>query len=230
MITLNIIKIETETHLDICSEEYGITYLGTEIDIVKHLKALEDLDFTYNIRGERVPELSDFSGMVRTWLGSEEKVNELVKELQDYYIEEDYLRYYATLEDFLSIDPEFFIEKILDAPGKVFEFFESNGLQIGTVGYSPWSNFIAPMDVSKSFIRDLWEGWNFYTLILLDENGEVKDSSYEVYIPDTEELKEVVYNYFGITDFYLVDNNEASYMDIKKVREIPKVDLSYKII
>ena len=78
------------------------------------------------------------------------------------------------------MDPEFFIEKILDTPGKVFEFFESNGLQIGTVGYSPWSNFIAPMDVSKSFIRDLWEGWNFYTLSLLDENGEVKDSSYDV--------------------------------------------------
>ena len=67
---MNIIKIETENYLDVCSEEYGITYLGKEIDIVKYLKALEDLDFTYNIRGERVLELSDLSGMVRKWIGS----------------------------------------------------------------------------------------------------------------------------------------------------------------
>ena len=227
---MNIIKIEAETYMDPCPEEYGITYLGNELDIVKYLKALENLEFTYNIRGEKMPEWSDLSGMVRKWIGSDDKVNELVKELQEWHIPEDALYAYETLEDFFYEDPEFFIAEIIDNPEKTFEFFEANGIQAGTVGYSPWSYYVAPMDVSRSFIQDLWEGWNFYSVSLIDENGESKDSYHEVYIPDTDELKEVVYNDFGIKDFYLVDNQEAEYMEHKKVKEIQKVDLSYKII
>lgn len=222
---MDIIKIEAETYLDIVPEEYGITYLGESLDIVK---ALEGTKYVFENRGESVPEWSE---MVRNWLGSEAKVNGLVKELQEYYIHEEDLGYYETLEDFFFEDPEYFIAEIIDNTEKAFEFFEANDIQFGTVGYSPWSYFIAPMYYeNSSFVQDLWEGWYFYSVSLIDENGEVKDSVCEVYIPDTEPLKDVVKGYFGLKDFYLVDNEEASYMDVKKVREIEKIERSYKII
>ena len=83
--------------------------------------------------------------------------------------------------------------------------------------------------VDYSFITDLYEGWNWYYLELLDEEGNTIDSVGGCYIPELSDLHSYVKDYFGLekNDYWLVDNMEAEYYDHKKVTELTDINYSY---
>lgn len=102
----------------------------------------------------------------------------------------------------------------------------------GTVGYSPWAYYLSWKDVDYSFVRDMYEGWYWYNLELLDEEGFAEDSIGGVYAPDDKELLMAIRENFGISEdeFYLVDNEVTTYFNFDKVQEFESVSYSYQII
>lgn len=83
----------------------------------------------------------------------------------------------------------------------------------GTVGYSPWSYYIATsydtqVDYRRSWIRDLWDGYNFYDIIAYNENGEYFDSLGCNYITNEDDLMEVIDMMVGDNDYRIIKNNE----------------------
>lgn len=92
-----------------------------------------------------------------------------------------------------------------------------------TVGYSPWSYVIYDRYYKWEYVRDLWEGWNFYDITLLDEENNWIDSISNCYIVDLdkEDLNKYLKYYFNIDDYYVVDNEVSKWAkDIKKAKEI----------
>lgn len=156
-----------------------------------------------------------------------EEQEEIFRELTEYHGTEEFCHdiyelldngfHYEILE-YLQEDKDF-LEKIASLYDCVF----------GTVGYSPWAYYLAWGDVERSFIRDLYEGWHWYILTLLDEEGNTIDSVGGCYIPDVNELHSQVEDHFGIeeNDYWLVDNMEATYFDHKKIKEVTDINYSY---
>jgi len=208
------------------------------MDFIYDIKFFEDLDVSSmvvlakRIIQEVTGETRSSVEMIKKWTSLDNSLGELVKELRDYYIEEDELEEYQTIEDFLEADEEYFLDRIFERDTDLLEqFFEVNAITFGTVGYSPWSYFLAYKDVSLNYITDLYEGWNFYTLLHLDESGEVIDSIGEVYLgEDSYTLEQAVKDHFGLDDFYLVDNEESTYQDHKKVKATAYTTYSFKVI
>lgn len=104
------------------------------------------------------------------------------------------------------------------------KYLEYLGFQYGTIGYSNWSYYIALDDVEHEFIQDLWEGWNFYDIAILDDKGEYIDGLCCCYIRNNEELTECIKDNFGIKkeDIKLINNDSAEYFDYSKVSKIVK--------
>lgn len=73
------------------------------------------------------------------------------------------------------------------------KFAEMFNLSFDTVGYSPWSYYIALPDLDYNYILDLYEGNNFYSVIIYEdnENGELE------YYDDTV----IYYGGFEFDDF-----------------------------
>lgn len=90
--------------------------------------------------------------------------------------------------------------------------------KVGVAGYSQWSYYITVED--ESYVKDLYEGYNFYDMALLDESGKVVDSVDRAYIPNEEDLIKVIkFNYeIDEKDVVLVDNEEGKYFSLPKVR------------
>lgn len=114
---------------------------------------------------------------------------------------------------------------------KDLEYLASiNNCQFDTVGYSPWSYYVAYKDIDSNFIRDLYEGWHWYIVELINEDGFVEDSIGGCYIPTVKDLKECVLDNFDIEDFYLVDNMESTYIDVPKIKESKHISYSYSLV
>lgn len=81
-----------------------------------------------------------------------------------------------------------------------------------TVGYSPWSYYLATKNLSSSYIQDIYEGWNFYHLIINEvlEDGTLEEyDSVMVYASDEKQMKEWIE--YSIGDDYLIDNDSDIY-------------------
>lgn len=100
------------------------------------------------------------------------------------------------------------------------KFINYLGLQTFTVGYSPWSRVVTFKGQSPEFYNDLWEGWNFYDVAAVDEQGEVIDAISWIYARTDQELRDEVKAYFGIDNFKLIDNEAAIGFDIEKAENI----------
>lgn len=162
--------------------------------------------------------------LISDYIG-EDEIQEVKEEFEDNH--EGYLNEVVE-EYFIYGDYVHLIEKEFDDD---LEFFiDYLGLQMEKVGYSEWSLVIAPKNISKEFIQDFWEGWNFYSIEHLDEQGNTLDILGENYLTNTSDLKDTVRDYFGVEDFYLIDNLDSEYFDIKKVEEHKEVIKSYKIV
>ena len=100
------------------------------------------------------------------------------------------------------------------------KFLDYLGLQTFTVGYSPWSRVVTFKGQSPEFYNDLWEGWNFYDVAAVDEEGEVIDAIGWIYARTDQELRDAVKDCFGFDNFKLIDNEAAIYFDIDKAETI----------
>lgn len=125
-----------------------------------------------------------------------------------------------------SVDFEEFLDRIEDYLNNETLFIDFPlfcGYNAGIVGYSDWTYYIAPYDINEDFVRDLWEGWNFYDIAILNDTGEVVDSVCECYISNNEELEDCIKCNFGIEkeDIKLIDNECSRYFDFKKYKMIP---------
>lgn len=100
------------------------------------------------------------------------------------------------------------------------KFLSYLGLEAYTVGYSPWSLVVTYKGSNRDFYEDLYNGWNFYDLIQIDENGELVDIIGGFYIRNDQELQQAVEENFGLTEFKLIDNDEAGAFNLPKAETI----------
>ena len=94
------------------------------------------------------------------------------------------------------------------------------GLQTFTVGYSPWCRVVTFKEHDQEFYNDLWNGWNFYDVAAVDEQGEVIDAIGWIYARTDQELRDEVKVYFGFDSFKLIANEAAALFDIEKAETI----------
>ena len=169
--------------------------------------------------------------MIKNWYKDEKDLAELVKQLQDDYIDEEDLEHFETIEDFMYEDEGYFLDEIFEGDTRIIEdFFIANDLEFTTVGYSPWSFTLYAKDLDHNYVNDIYEGWNFYSIATLDAQGDVEDSIGFVYLGGEYTLEEAVNDNFGIEDFFLVDSDESSYTNHKKVKKIAHVEYSFEVI
>lgn len=100
------------------------------------------------------------------------------------------------------------------------KFLSYLGLEAFTVGYSPWSLVVTYKGSNRDFYEDLYNGWNFYDLIEVDQYGELVDIIGGFYIRNDQELREAVRDHFGLEEFKLIDNDEADGFDLPKAETI----------
>lgn len=99
-------------------------------------------------------------------------------------------------------------------------FLSYLGLEAFTVGYSPWSLVVTYKGCNREFYEDLYNGWNFYDLIEVDQYGELVDIIGGFYIRNEKELQQAVEENFGLEEFKLIDNEEADGFDVPKAETI----------
>ena len=111
------------------------------------------------------------------------------------------------------------------------QVFYDLGLQVGSAGYSNWATIIAYKDLNINYLKDLWDGYNFYDIRIHDNQGCLIDSISELWYPDIklEDIKEDIRDYFNIDKPVFVDNDIVQYIDIKPdlVEEVNSV--SYRL-
>lgn len=132
------------------------------------------------------------------------------------------------LMDAVNFDTSAFITDIIyyaeceknDGVNLTEAFLSYLGLEAFTVGYSPWSLVVTYKDSDREFYEDLYNGWNFYDLIQIDENGELIDIIGGFYIRNEKELYDAVVGNFGLEEFKLIDNEEAGVFNLPKAETI----------
>ena len=222
---INIIELQYE-------DGYWDTDMFTDIKYFDSFNGLELVKKANEIYTEGLGEEERTSSeMIKNWYKDEKDLAELVKQLQDDYIDEEDLENFETIEDFMYEDEGYFLDELFGGDTEIIEdFFRANDLVFSTVGYSPWSYVLYAKDLDHSYVNDVYEGWNFYSIATLDAQGDVEDSIGFVYLGGQYTLEEAVKDNFGIEDFFLVDNEESTYIDHKKVNKIAHVDYSFEVI
>ena len=99
-------------------------------------------------------------------------------------------------------------------------FLDYLGLEAYTVGYSPWSLVVTYKGSNREFYEDLYNGWNFYDLVQVNQHGEFIDAIGGFYIRNEKELYDAVVGNFGIDEFKLIDNDEAGAFNLPKAETI----------
>lgn len=83
---------------------------------------------------------------------------------------------------------------------------------LGTVGYSGWSYYIAPIDLDYNYIYDLYHGINFYTIELIKDNEPYEITDF-VYLLNLEDLEKYVKDFWNI-EAYDLDQSELEDFEI----------------
>lgn len=111
------------------------------------------------------------------------------------------------LEDLLYIISQEENKKEYDI---IDELLNQVGYSFDTVGYSPWSYYIAPSDIDYNYIHDLYHGYGFYTveLIIDDDSYEIVDY---VYLNNLEDLDKFVKELWSIRDYDLDQEDLEEY-------------------
>ena len=222
---INIIELQYE-------DGYWDTDMFADIKYFDSFNGLELVKKANEIYTEGLGEEERTSSeMIKNWYKDEKDLAELVKQLQDDYIDEEDLENFETIEDFMYEDEGYFLDEIFEGDTRIIEdFFRANDLEFTTVGYSSWSFVLYAKDLEYNYVNDIYEGWNFYSIATLDAQGDIIDSIGFVYLGGEYTLEETVKDNFGIEDFFLVDNDESKYIDHKKVKKIAHVEYSFEVI
>lgn len=224
----NIIKLERDNEIGSYGdslEDYDIKYLGDRISQIKTNTVIETIQYlNKKIANKKLTEDEIFLNYAKD--NNKEIYKKLLEnvydsEKDDFKTLQDFINYYSIYE---------ILDDLIQDEKDIAMLCENNNCNFGTVGYSPWSYYISWQDVGHDFIRDLYEGWNWYTVMLI-ENNDIGDSLGGCYITNEKELDECIKDNFGIDkdDYLLVDNEETKYFDKPKIKEIRHINYSYKL-
>ena len=222
---INIIEMQYET-------QYWGEDMFSDIKFFDSFNGIELIEKANEIYTEGLGEEERTTEeMIRNWFNNEKELEEFIQGYREDYIDEEDWEYYEELEDFINEDEQYFLDEIFGGDTTVIEdFFQANDLEFSTVGYSPWSYVLYAKDLEHDYVNDVYEGWNFYSIATLDEQGDVIDSLGFVYLGGQYTLEEVVKDNFGIEDFFLVDNDESKYIAHKKVKKIANVEYFFEVV
>lgn len=227
---MNIVKMTDDSDLfyAVDSIEYDVQFwTGGWYDGPEYKDVLETIiELNKRINNEEIT----IYDMLRKYMENnltEEEQGEIFREITEYHGNEEFYKdIYELLDDGFVYEILEYLQEDKDFLEKIASLFNCT---FGTVGYSPWAYYLAWGDVERSFIRDLYEGLNWYILTLLDGEGNTIESVGGCYIPELSDLHSYVKDYFGIekNDYWLVDNEEATYFDHKKIKEVIDINYSY---
>ena len=223
---INIIQLEADTSGYEYGEYDNIKFFE-ELDVKELLNSAEKILEAY---GEVFSIEETFEKWMKAKGIEDEVMQTLYEDMQmyndNYHTVEEFKEDFTATE-YIDGSWEDYLPELLDLHKELGEFFSHAELDFDTVGYSPWS-YCLSKGYESSTLRDIYENWYFYKITLIENDKEV-DVFYNIYIPDEKELKETVENLFDVKEFYLVDNDEAKYMDVPKVEEIVEHTYTYKI-
>ena len=159
---------------------------------------------------------------------AEDEFNEYLEDQYSWYYDEDECTFEEFKEEFIIEDDfnyelyEFLIDYVPD--DQVEWILNEIGVTIGTVGYSPWSYYIALEDIKHEFIDDLYNGYNIYDIVQYDIEGNPLDSLGWVYAPKEIDLINTIKDYFIVDDkddhIYLVENEASAYIKHEKIKKV----------
>ena len=159
---------------------------------------------------------------------AEDEFNEYLEDQYTWQYDEDECTFEEFKEEFIVEDDfnyelyEFLIDYVPD--DQMEWILNEIGVKIGTVGYSPWSYYIALESVSSDFIDDLYNGYNIYDITQYDENGIELDNLSWVYAPNTSDLIDYIKDYFILNEtdenIYLVENDASAYIEHEKIKKV----------
>ena len=133
--------------------------------------------------------------------------------------------YYELFEEVIGwVDEEVLLDKLMELTG--FRLQRMYGNAQGDWGYSLVSD-----DIDSEYVEDLYSGNNWYWVEVNHSDG-VYDSLGALYIKNKEDLDEVLSYYFGVYDYYLINNEIANYYmfdECKKVEEFI-VEKAYRLV
>lgn len=90
------------------------------------------------------------------------------------------------------------------------ELLNQVGYKFDTVGYSPWSYYIAPIDIDYFYIQDLYHGYSFYTVELIQDNEPYEITDY-VHLNTLEDLDKYVKELWSIREYDLDQEDLEEY-------------------
>ena len=159
---------------------------------------------------------------------AKDEFNEYLEDQYSWCYDEDECTFDEFKKEFI-IDDDFDLElydfMLCELNEKQIEaILNEIGIKFGTVGYSPWSYYIALDIVSSDFIDDLYNGYNIYDITQYDENGIELDSLCWVYAPNETDLINTIKDYFILDDkddhIYLVENEASMYINHDKINKV----------
>lgn len=158
---------------------------------------------------------SDFNSFIVDLYEYHSYDDEIFSDFKSNFIEKDYVCYEIEILDFI----------ISEIDLKIFSnILNEYGYKFGTVGYSPWSYYIASDVYSDEFINDMYNGYNWYDIIQYSDDGEFLDSCSGFYITNENELIQTIKDNFFIDEadesIYLVENEASAYIEHEKIKKV----------
>ena len=159
---------------------------------------------------------------------AEDEFNEYLEDQYSWYYDEDECTFEEFKEEFI-VEDDFSLELYDFMLNELKEYQLENilneiGIKFGTVGYSPWSYYIALNDISDDFIDDLYNGYNIYDISQYDTDGNMLDSLSWVYAPKESDLIDYIKYYFILDEaddyIYSVENDASAYIEHDKIKKV----------
>lgn len=211
----NTIKLQTTYMDDIFYEEL------TEIRFTddRSLTNLEDLVNQSRVNNMGLNSI-DLEELFANYLKGQEK--RYTQELLDTGLDEYYtLEEIEDNEDFRQLleDNRDYLEELVYIISEnenkheddiINELLNQVNYTLGTVGYSPWSYYIAPSDIDYNYINDLYHGYNFYTIELIKDNEPYEITDY-AYLNNLEDLDKYVKDFWSIEEYDLDQEDLEEY-------------------
>ena len=133
--------------------------------------------------------------------------------------------YYELFEEVIGwVDEEVLLDKLMELTD--FRLQRMYGNSQGDWGYALVSD-----DIDSEYVEDLHSGNNWYWVEVIRSDGGY-DSLGALYIRNKEDLDEALVDYFGVYEYYLINNEIANYYifdECKKVKEII-VETAYRLV
>lgn len=105
-----------------------------------------------------------------------------------------------------------------------------NDLEIDTAGYSEWTEYICPKDVSE-YASDLWNGHNLYDIDIYDlETKHLYESYGSVHIKPENFNATYLMQELGHDELNLIDNETVDYFEKQDKVKLYKKEWSYNFI